>query len=105
MIIYREFDIRCHISEKVCALLRLNVGHFSFQSDIGSSNIRLSLILLITDIGQSAHICMQNRKQLIILNRTQLILLNTRAADHTRQETADHTKQGTADHTKQNDPA
>ncbi len=35
--------------------IRYNVGLCSLQSDIGSSNIKLSPISLITDIGVSAH--------------------------------------------------
>jgi hypothetical protein len=41
---------------KVYSNIRYNVGLRSLQSDIGSSDIQLSLILLITDIGLSAHL-------------------------------------------------
>ncbi len=36
--------------------IRYNVGLWALQSDIGCSNIRLSPISLITDIGLSAHL-------------------------------------------------
>jgi hypothetical protein len=42
-------DIRYRI--KVYSDIRYNVGLHSLQSDIGSSDIKLSLISLITDIG------------------------------------------------------
>jgi hypothetical protein len=38
--------------------IRYNVGLRSLQSDIGSSDIKLSPISLITDIGVSAHLCL-----------------------------------------------
>ncbi len=38
-----------------------NVGLCALQSDIGRSDIRLSPISLITDIGLSAHLCWQVR--------------------------------------------
>jgi hypothetical protein len=41
---------------KVYSDIRYNVGLRSLQSDIGSSDIKLSLISLITDIGVSAHL-------------------------------------------------
>jgi hypothetical protein len=37
--------------------IQYNVGLCALQSDIGRSDIKLSLILLITDIGLSAHLC------------------------------------------------
>jgi hypothetical protein len=37
--------------------IRYNVGLCALQSDIGRSDIRLSPISLITDIGLSAHLC------------------------------------------------
>jgi hypothetical protein len=42
---------------KVYSDIRYNVGLCALQSDIGRSNIRLSPISLITDIGVSAHLC------------------------------------------------
>ncbi len=42
---------------KVYSDIRYNVGLCSLQSDIGSSDIKLSPISLITDIGVSAHLC------------------------------------------------
>ncbi len=42
---------------KVYSDIRYNVGLRSLQSDIGSSDIKLSPISLITDIGVSAHLC------------------------------------------------
>ncbi len=39
------------------AVLMLNVELSALQSDIGRSDIRLSLISLITDIGLSGHLC------------------------------------------------
>ncbi len=44
---------------KVYSDIRNNVGLRSLQSDIGSSDIQLSPISLITDIGLSAHLCLQ----------------------------------------------
>jgi hypothetical protein len=41
---------------KVCSDIRYNVGLRSLQSNIGSSDIKLSPISLITDIGVSAHL-------------------------------------------------
>jgi hypothetical protein len=41
---------------KVYSDIRNNVGLRSLQSDIGNSDIKLSLISLITDIGVSAHL-------------------------------------------------
>jgi hypothetical protein len=41
---------------KVYSDIRYNVGLCSLQSDIGSSDIKLSPISLITDIGVSAHL-------------------------------------------------
>jgi hypothetical protein len=41
---------------KVYSDIRYNVGLRSLQSDIGSSDIKLSPISLITDIGVSAHL-------------------------------------------------
>ncbi len=38
--------------------IRYNVGLCTLQSDIGRSDIRLSPISLITDIGMSAHLCL-----------------------------------------------
>jgi hypothetical protein len=43
---------------KVYSDIRYNVGFRSLQSDIGSSDIKLSPISLITDIGVSAHLCL-----------------------------------------------
>jgi hypothetical protein len=42
---------------KVYSDIRYDVGLRSFQSDIGSSDIRLSPISLITNIGVSDHLC------------------------------------------------
>jgi hypothetical protein len=42
---------------KVYSDIRYNVGLCALQSDIGRSDIRLSQILLITDIGLRAHLC------------------------------------------------
>jgi hypothetical protein len=57
---YEDFHI--HLSDigyqtKVYSDIRHNVGLCAFQSDIGRSDIRLSPISLITDIGLSAHLC------------------------------------------------
>jgi hypothetical protein len=41
---------------KVYSDIRYNVGLCALQSDIGRSDIRLSPISLITDIGLSAHL-------------------------------------------------
>ncbi len=41
---------------KVYSDIRFNVGLYALQSDIGCSDIRLSPISLITDIGLSAHL-------------------------------------------------
>ncbi len=41
---------------KVYSNIRYNVGLRSLQSDIGSSDIKLSPISLVTDIGVSAHL-------------------------------------------------
>jgi hypothetical protein len=54
--------MNCWISDrgywiKVYSDIRYNVGLRSLQSDIGSSDIKLSPISLITDIGVSAHLC------------------------------------------------
>jgi hypothetical protein len=38
--------------------IRYNVGLCALQSDIGRSDIKLSPISLITDIGLSAHLCL-----------------------------------------------
>ncbi len=43
-------------STKVYSDIRYNVGLCALQSDIGHSDIRLSSISLITDIGLSAHL-------------------------------------------------
>jgi hypothetical protein len=42
---------------KVYSDIRHNVGLCALQSDIERSDIRLSPISLITDIGVSAHLC------------------------------------------------
>jgi hypothetical protein len=42
---------------KVYSDIRYNVGLRSLQSDIGSSDIKLNPISLITDIAVSAHLC------------------------------------------------
>jgi hypothetical protein len=42
---------------KVYSDIQHNVGLCALQSDIGGSDIRLSPISLITDIGLSAHLC------------------------------------------------
>jgi hypothetical protein len=42
---------------KVYSDIRYNVGLCALQSDIGRSDIRLSPISLIMDIGLSAHLC------------------------------------------------
>jgi hypothetical protein len=52
--LYKYLDVGYRI--KVYSNIRYNVGHRSLQSDIGSSDIKLSLILVITDIGVSAHL-------------------------------------------------
>jgi hypothetical protein len=52
---------------KVYSDIRYNVVLRSLQSDIGSSDIKLSPISLITDIGLSAHLCFSignNRKKI-----------------------------------------
>jgi hypothetical protein len=53
-IIYKVLDVGYRI--KVYSDIRYNVGFRSPQSDIGSSDIKLSPISLITDIGVSAHL-------------------------------------------------
>jgi hypothetical protein len=50
---------------KVYSDIRYNVGLRSLQSDIGSSDIKLSPISLITDIGVSAHLCFCGLFQLL----------------------------------------
>jgi hypothetical protein len=47
---------------KVYSDIRYNAGLSSLQSDIGSSDIKLSPISLITDIGLSAHLCFLGSK-------------------------------------------
>ncbi len=42
---------------KVYSDIRYNVGFCAHQSDIGRSDIRLSPISLIMDIGVRAHLC------------------------------------------------
>jgi hypothetical protein len=54
VLIYEFLDVGYRI--KVYSDIRYNVGLRSLQSDIGSSDIKLSPILLITDIGVSAHL-------------------------------------------------
>ncbi len=44
-------------NRKVYSDIRYNVVLCALQSDIGHSDIRLSPILLITDIGLNAHLC------------------------------------------------
>jgi hypothetical protein len=55
VLIYEFLDVGYRI--KVYSDIRYNVGLRSLQSDIGSSDIKLSPISLITDIGVSAHLC------------------------------------------------
>ncbi len=45
---------------KVYSDIRYNVGLCALQSDIGHSDIRLSPISLIKDIGLSAHLCIRS---------------------------------------------
>jgi hypothetical protein len=42
--------------EKIYSDIRYNVGLWILQLAVGGSNIRLSTVPLITDIGLSAHI-------------------------------------------------
>ncbi len=63
--------MNCWISDrgywiKVYSDIRYNVGLRSLQSDIGSSDIKLSPISLITDIGVSAHLCLLRMRSKII---------------------------------------
>jgi hypothetical protein len=46
---------------KVYSHIRYNVGLCAFQSDIRRSDIKLSPISLITDIGLSAHLCCSHK--------------------------------------------
>jgi hypothetical protein len=55
VLIYEFLDVGYRI--KVYSDIRYNVGLRSLQSDIRSSDIKLSPISLITDIGVSAHLC------------------------------------------------
>jgi hypothetical protein len=55
VLIYEFLDVGYRI--KVYSDIRYNVGLRSLQSDIGSSDIKISPISLITDIGVSAHLC------------------------------------------------
>jgi hypothetical protein len=54
---------------KVYSDIRYNVGLCDLQSDIGRSDIRLSLISLITDIGLSAHLWLYGYNNLKISSR------------------------------------
>ncbi len=54
VLIYEFLDVGYRI--KVYSDIRYNVGLRSLPSDIGSSDIKLSPISLITDIGVSAHL-------------------------------------------------
>ncbi len=54
VVIYEFLDVGYWI--KVYSDIRYNVGLCSLQPDIGSSDIKLSQIPLITDIGVSAHL-------------------------------------------------
>jgi hypothetical protein len=54
MLIRKLMDVGYRI--KVYSDIRYNVGLRSLQSDIGSSDIKLSPISLTTDIGLSAHL-------------------------------------------------
>ncbi len=56
VLIYEFLDVGYRII--VYSDIRYNVGLRSVQSDIGSSDIKLSPISLITDIGVSAHLCL-----------------------------------------------
>ncbi len=47
------------IGYRIKSDIRYNVGLCSLQSDIKSSDIKLSPISLITDIGVSAHLCQE----------------------------------------------
>ncbi len=47
---------------KVYSDIRYNVRLLSLQTDIGRSNVKLSPISLITDIGVSAHLCQSDTK-------------------------------------------
>jgi hypothetical protein len=53
---YTNVKVGYWIWDKVYSDIRYNVGLRALQSDIGRSNIRLSPISLITDIGLSAHL-------------------------------------------------
>jgi hypothetical protein len=54
--IYEFLDVGYWISDKSLFRYRYNVGLCSLQSDIRSSDIKLSPISLITEIGVSAHL-------------------------------------------------
>jgi hypothetical protein len=54
VLIYEFLDVGYRI--KVYSDIQYNVGLCSLQSDTGSSDIKLSPISLITDIGVSAHL-------------------------------------------------
>jgi hypothetical protein len=55
---FTNIDVGYQISDKSLFQYPIysNVGLCTLQSDIGRSDIRLSLILLITDTGLSAHL-------------------------------------------------
>jgi hypothetical protein len=53
---FKDSDVRYRISVKSFICDKMSVC--SIQSDIGGSDIRLSLILFITDIKLSAHLCL-----------------------------------------------
>jgi hypothetical protein len=57
VLIYECLDVGYRISDKSLFRYQYNVGLRSLQSDIGSSDIKLSPISLITDIRVSAHLC------------------------------------------------
>ncbi len=56
MLIYEFLDVDIQYRIKVYSDIRYNDGLRSLQFDIGSSDIKLSPILLITDIGLSVHL-------------------------------------------------
>jgi hypothetical protein len=66
VLIYEFLDVGYRI--KVYSDIRYNVGLRSLQYNIGSSDIKLSPISLITDIGVSAHLC-------VYLNATPRLVL------------------------------
>ncbi len=79
----RHEDLQVFMSDigyrtKVYSDIRYNVGLCALQSDIGRSNIRLSPVLLITDVGLSAHLCLFRFKAKRVLLPFRLVSLWTK---------------------------